>query len=117
MKVTIDSNEPLENALRVLGAMYDVTLDVSTLQSAQPQEPSRSVGDKSAGKTGTASVRSARRKPKRAAKRAQGSRRGSARSVSNAELRSWAKEHGYTVADRGRLPADVVEAYHVAQRA
>ena len=29
MKVTIDSSEPLDDALRVLGALYDVTLVVS----------------------------------------------------------------------------------------
>jgi hypothetical protein len=27
------------------------------------------------------------------------------------DIRIWAREHGYTVADRGRLPGEVVEAY------
>lgn len=26
-------------------------------------------------------------------------------------IRDWARENGYTVSDRGRIPADVVEAY------
>ena len=28
-----------------------------------------------------------------------------------AEIRSWAKEHGITINDRGRIPADVVRAF------
>ncbi|MFC7648582.1 histone-like nucleoid-structuring protein Lsr2 [Streptosporangium lutulentum] len=28
------------------------------------------------------------------------------------QIRSWARNQGYTVGDRGRLPEDVVEAYH-----
>jgi hypothetical protein len=35
--------------------------------------------------------------------------------VSNAEVRSWAREHGYMVAERGRLPAEVVQAYRAAR--
>lgn len=34
---------------------------------------------------------------------------------SPAELRAWAREHGYQVGDRGRLPSDVVTAYRSAQ--
>lgn len=31
-----------------------------------------------------------------------------------AKIRAWAKENGYEVNDRGRVPATVVEAYHNA---
>ena len=27
-------------------------------------------------------------------------------------VRTWAKEHGYQVSDRGRIPSEVSEAYH-----
>jgi hypothetical protein len=29
-------------------------------------------------------------------------------------IREWARQHGHKVADRGRIPADVVEAYEKA---
>ncbi|NYE96070.1 hypothetical protein FHU41_002320 [Psychromicrobium silvestre] len=31
-----------------------------------------------------------------------------------AQIRSWARENGHTVSDRGRIQADVVAAYHQA---
>jgi nucleoid-associated protein Lsr2 len=34
----------------------------------------------------------------------------------NREIRRWAQENGFTVADRGRLPAEVEKAYDEAQR-
>jgi len=30
-------------------------------------------------------------------------------------IRSWAQDNGYKVADRGRIPASLVEAYHTAR--
>lgn len=33
------------------------------------------------------------------------------------ELRAWAKDNGHKVADRGRIPAAVVEAFHAAKSA
>ncbi|MCX4692610.1 Lsr2 family protein [Streptomyces sp. NBC_01408] len=32
-----------------------------------------------------------------------------------AEIRAWAKENGYNVNDRGRVPADIREAYEKAK--
>lgn len=34
--------------------------------------------------------------------------------ATTAEIRAWAQSHGYAVADRGRLPADVTVAYQAA---
>ncbi|GII56106.1 hypothetical protein Pth03_44950 [Planotetraspora thailandica] len=34
----------------------------------------------------------------------------------NAQIRTWARRNGYNVGERGRLPEDVVEAYHQAHR-
>lgn len=31
-----------------------------------------------------------------------------------APVRAWAKENGYTLSDRGRIPADVLDAYDAA---
>lgn len=42
---------------------------------------------------------------------------GSKPSSSNAsKIREWAKENGYTVGDRGRIPAEVTEAYTAANQ-
>lgn len=30
----------------------------------------------------------------------------------NAAIREWARKNGYKVSDRGRIPAEVLEAYH-----
>ena len=47
-------------------------------------------------------------------------RRGSTRASSNgrgaAEVRAWAKEHGFAVSDRGRVSSEVREAYDKATR-
>lgn len=39
-----------------------------------------------------------------------------ANGASNAEIRAWAHEQGYDVAERGRIPADVMAAYAEAHR-
>jgi hypothetical protein len=33
---------------------------------------------------------------------------------SNADIRVWAEDNGFKVSPRGKLPADVVDAYHAA---
>ena len=33
---------------------------------------------------------------------------------SPADMRAWAREHGYTLSDRGRVPAEIREAYVAA---
>lgn len=44
-----------------------------------------------------------------------GRRRGSSVPKSNtAEVREWARANGYTVSDRGRVPAEVQDAYDAA---
>ncbi|MGH8918096.1 MAG: histone-like nucleoid-structuring protein Lsr2, partial [Actinomycetes bacterium] len=30
----------------------------------------------------------------------------------NAAIREWARKNGYNVSDRGRIPAEVLDAYH-----
>jgi hypothetical protein len=79
LKLTIDSAEALEDTVRVVGALYNVTLEVSP--SAAPVTT------------------------------------GASGQVSTAAVRSWARDNGYAVADRGRVPAEVVTAYRNAQPA
>jgi hypothetical protein len=36
--------------------------------------------------------------------------------VSNVELRAWARQNGFTVSGRGRLPVTVIAAYRAAHQ-
>ncbi|WP_431962046.1 histone-like nucleoid-structuring protein Lsr2 [Actinacidiphila sp. bgisy160] len=44
----------------------------------------------------------------------KGAARGGATSQDTAKIRAWAKEEGYEVNDRGRVPAQIREAYEKA---
>lgn len=114
LKVTIDSSEPLADAIRVLGALYDVTLVTSTTEAAE-EAPVKN----------TSRTTAARRKQLRRAATEQASPAVSKRTraprstdasadVGAADLRAWARENGYTVSDRGRVAASVVAAYQQA---
>lgn len=115
MKVSIDSSEPLEEVLRVVGALYDVHLVTGSRETDNSQALE-------AAPVRRASVRTNGRVAKRAKGPSAGNRRGrGSRSTrpgaSNEELRSWARQNGHTVSDRGRVPASVVTAYQEAAHA
>ena len=117
MKVTIDSSEPLDDALRVLGALYDVTLVVSpsvadSLGEGQGDIPARPV------RTGAKPSRrgAAKERPLRMPKGRGGRGREKVAPVRTAELRTWARDNGYAVSDRGRVAASVVQAYDAAHQ-
>jgi hypothetical protein len=122
LKLTLDSSEPLENVMRVVGALYGVALVVSSDEQERSKPPRND-----ASKPANTSKKTARRKPASARKAravaptnadaAQSNRETSPRSAgspSNAEVRSWARQNGFTVSDRGWLPASVVTAYRNA---
>lgn len=50
---------------------------------------------------------------KRAAKTSRRSSSSTTKSET-AKIRAWARENGHTVSDRGRIPADIMEAYRAA---
>ncbi|MEO7746254.1 MAG: histone-like nucleoid-structuring protein Lsr2 [Actinomycetota bacterium] len=105
MKVTLYSSDSLEDALRVVGALYGVSLQVGAADAAATSSPAPASRPRSRGRSAAASGTAPR---KRAAARA-------AVSTPTADLRRWAKAEGYQVNDRGPLPADVVAA-HAASR-
>jgi hypothetical protein len=42
-------------------------------------------------------------------------RRGSARRANDTgDVRSWARENGFSISERGRIPSNVLDAYHAA---
>jgi hypothetical protein len=114
VKVTIDSTEPLTDTLRVVGALYNVTLEVA----ADSRSVTSSTGN--AGKaSSTAATKSrtgsARTPRKRTTGKRAPSRKSNTRPASTSTVRAWARENGYAIADRGRVPADVVAAYRQSQ--
>ncbi|AQW48290.1 Lsr2 family protein [Streptomyces violaceusniger] len=54
------------------------------------------------------------RKTGRVAKAPKSRSMGSSATDDTAKIRAWAKENGYEVNDRGRVPADIREAYQKA---
>jgi hypothetical protein len=116
LKVTVDSSEPLEDAIRVLGALYRVTLVVAEdgqeagraaqQRVTKPRKRSASTRPRTGAGVGDAGAG----KPRRArAARSMGA-------PSNAEVRSWARQTGLTVSERGRVPASVLTAYRNAHQ-
>jgi hypothetical protein len=113
MQLTIDSNEPLERVLDVVGSLYGVRLAVN---SDAPEA------------LAVASSRSARRaapeaRPARSRSTAVPARSHRSRSTAttgpadSATVRRWAQANGHPIKDRGRVPAAVVAAYQQRDRA
>ena|SRR3954466_12078823 len=53
-----------------------------------------------------------RRKAAGPARRASSGGRASVDREQNAAIREWARKNGFNVSDRGRIPAEVLDAYH-----
>lgn len=111
MRLTLDSGESLEDALRVVGALYNVQLSV-TGDTPPDHGPTGSAdtSSQSAGpRAGTAPTSGGKRRRQRKPRQRS--------SASNADIRSWANDNGYQVSDRGRIPAAVVAAYNESRSA
>ena len=61
-------------------------------------------------------IRAGRGVSGRATARPRGARSSRSRGSDLAAVRAWANENGYTVGDRGRIPAHIQEAYDAANR-
>ena len=114
MKVTIDSTEPLADAIRVIGALYNVNLaqvaatdDPPTAGAAQDQPPRAA--------SSTSSPRS-RAKTTQASTPSRTGRRRRAPAAGSSDVRAWAVANGHAVSNRGNLPAAVKAAYAEAHK-
>jgi hypothetical protein len=110
MQLTIDSTEPLEHVLRVVGSLYGVQLSTTAKPPA----------DKPAGSAGTTSR--TRRTPaaRKTAKKTATTRRSTSRNAAKTDpaiIRNWARANGHAIRDRGRVPATVLAAYKSSTRA
>jgi hypothetical protein len=108
VQLTIDSAEPLGRVLAVIGALYGVELTTPELPVAKPAakaHPVTAIKAKKAAAVRTPRSRTATtRRPRRA----------STTKPDPASVRAWAKVNGNDVNDRGRVPAEVTDAYVAA---
>lgn len=119
--LTLDSSEPLEDALRVVGALYGVKLVVARedSESQRPVESTRPKRRTQRPRTGRSSIRPGEVATGdavvgSAAGGGNEDSTGSAKEPRNAEMRAWARENGMKVSGRGKLPASVIAAYRDA---
>lgn len=115
MKVTIDSTEPLADTLRVIGALYNVTLaqvgeatgdSSSRNNGATPRPPATPKREASR----RAAAGTPRRRPAAAAAKPTPPTP-STPAASTSDIRAWALANGHPVSSRGSLPAAVKAAY------
>jgi hypothetical protein len=118
LKVTIDSTEPLADALRVVGALYNVTVTQvdeapalgTPTGSARTSRRARAASNGSSRRTATrkATGRSEAPTAKRSSLKAA--------AASTSDIRKWALTHGHAVSSQGPLPAAVKIAYAEAHK-
>ncbi|RZS82988.1 Lsr2 protein [Motilibacter rhizosphaerae] len=123
MQLTIDPNDDINDVLRVVAALFDVTLEVVDSAGAAdagaaepaeepapaeeaPEQPAPRGRRRAASGTGSGTGRG-----RRAAREAAAPARG----IDSSAVRSWARENGYQVSDRGRISGEVIAAYQAAQ--
>lgn len=111
MQLTIDSSEPLDRVLQVVSSFYGVRLqpagDGATDTAASDAAPaaSQATPRRRGRKAAAAKSTSARQRPAKAAAKDD-----------SAAVRSWARQNGHDVRDRGRIPAALIAAYKQSTR-
>jgi len=114
LKVTIDSTEPLADALRVIGALYNVNLAQVAATDDTATTTAGAAQDHPLGAATAKPSRNSRAKTTSAPTRTGRRRRGTA--ASSSDVRAWAVANGHTVSDRGTLPAAIKAAYAQAHQ-
>jgi hypothetical protein len=85
------------------GVSYEIDLSASNAGKLR---------DSLADYVGNARKAGGRRKAAGPARRASSGGRASVDREQNAAIREWARKNGFNVSDRGRIPAEVLDAYH-----
>jgi len=116
MKVTIDSSEPLADALRVIGALYNVEL----AEGAGTDDASPGPGPATSNRPArSATIKASRRAPAKRSKTSSASRSPRGRrstGANSSEIRAWAIANGHAVSDRGTLPSKIKTGYAEAHK-
>lgn len=107
MQLTIDSAEPLEHVLKVIGSLYGVELAAVTPDLAVAPKAVPSAARKRTSRSRSVKVEPAARKRSGASRSASAS----PAPVDPAAVRHWARENGHKVRDVGRMPDALVAAY------
>lgn len=116
MKLTVDSSEPLEDALRVVGAMYGVTIVVSENGQGKRESPRQRTTRSKKGPVSTKG-RSRAAVADKAPPRSHKARTASpVAKPTNADVRAWARQAGLSISERGRVPGSVMAAYRDAHK-
>jgi len=111
VQITIDSTEPLDKVLKVVGALYGVTLGEATEGLVDRGSPDAKPG---AAKRDKKQRRVTSPSPKKTSRSTRSARRTIKTPPDPASVRTWAKATGHPVRDRGRVPAAVTAAYLAA---
>jgi len=83
------------------GASYEIDLNAEHAEELRTAlEPYISAGRRAGSSSAARSTSPSRKRP--------------ARNPEVAAIRAWANDNGYTLSERGRIPAPVVEAYNAA---
>jgi hypothetical protein len=107
VQLSIDSTEPLDKVLAVVGALYGVELIAADpVESAAPPNAKTNANTAQDAATGKG-----RRKRQPAARRP---RRAQAAKPDPVAVRGWARANGHEVSNRRRVPATVLAAYTAA---
>lgn len=107
MQITVDSNDRLQDVLRIVGSLYDVELTVAGGDTSEAAAGQNGARKRTSPKAATGG--GARRRTRRAAGRTD--------APDLASVRAWAREHGHQVSDRGRVPNAVLDAYKESAQA
>ena len=92
------------------GRSYEIDLsDENAAKLRDALAPFIDAARKVGGSRGAGRGRRAQRQPAQEAEKPARSKR-----EETAAIRQWAREHGYQVAERGRIPKSVMEAYQAA---
>jgi len=121
VQLTIDSTEPLQQVLAVVGALYGVEVTVASDAAVTGNVGADTDARSAEGPGAVAADNTTPRRAPRTRKgtssaptRGRGRRGDSAVAAGPSAVRAWAREHGHQVSDRGRIPAVVVSAFEAA---
>jgi hypothetical protein len=108
VQLTIDSSESIDKILPAVGAMFGVEVQVTPSSTA--------VATGSSAQTQAEDKPSSRRRAatKRSPAKQSGSRSRARKNDDSALVREWARANGFRVADRGRISAEIRNAYRAA---
>lgn len=105
MQLTIDASEPLDRVLAAVGALYGVSLTVTSEgDGTEPPAAAAAPANGGSGRRG--------RRPRRTDRSGQPARRGTR--PATAQVREWAREQGMAISPRGRLSESLITAYQQA---